>query len=245
MRDNSTSEMRNLKSKKLYLQVYDELCNYIQENNLNPGDKLPTEAEMTQMLGVSRNVLREAIKALEITGVITSKPGVGITICKTRSDLMLTSLLSQISAMSDDRAKSSIEEIRCVLEISFCRRAFDCITEEQLSILEKQVGIMKSKAKNIQKSNEVSVDTGFTQADALFHSTLYAETGNILLSAILSLFWSSDTYFKKKMFHASMEDTVYIHECILNALKSRDFDEFYDSMTRHFSNYKKILDNEQ
>lgn len=237
--------MKNLKSKKLYLQVHDELCNYIKENNLEPGDKLPTEAEMTQMLGVSRNVLREAIKALEITGVIASKPGVGITICKTQSDLMLSSLLSQINAMSDDRAKSNIEELRCVLEMSFCKRAFDCITSEQLSIMEKQVIIMQSKAKNVQKNNEVSVDTGFTQADALFHSTLYSGTNNILLSAILSLFWSSDTYFKKKMFHASMEDTVYTHKCILDALKARDFETFYDGMLRHFSNYKKILDNKR
>ncbi|MBE6911823.1 MAG: FadR family transcriptional regulator [Ruminococcaceae bacterium] len=243
MQDKTTSEMRNLKSKKLYLQVYDELCNYIQENNLDPGDKLPTEAEMTAMLGVSRNVLREAIKALEITGVITSKPGVGITICKTRSDLMLSSLLSQINAMSDDRAKSNIEELRCVLEISFCKRAFDTITPEQLSIMEKQVDIMQSKAKNIQKNDEISVDSGFTQADALFHSTLYSGANNILLSAILSLFWSSDTYFKKKMFHDSMEDTVLSHKCILNALKDRNFDEFYNSMLRHFSNYRGIVDN--
>ncbi len=60
--------MKNLKSRRLYLQVYDEIKSYIEKNHLLPGDKLPSEMKMCEMLGVSRNVLREAIKSLEITG---------------------------------------------------------------------------------------------------------------------------------------------------------------------------------
>ena len=234
--------MRNLKSKKLYLQVYDELCNYIRDNNLSPGDKMPTEAEMTTMLGVSRNVLREAIKSLEITGVVTSKPGVGITICKTQSDLMLTSLLSQINAMSDDKAKENIEELRCILEMSFCKKAFDCITEEQLSVMEKQVDIMREATEKAKTVGQINLDTSFVQADSLFHSALYAETGNILLGAILALFWSSETYFKRKIHHDSLEDTFLSHEKILKALKNRDFEEFHKAMLHHFSNFRSIVD---
>ena len=66
--------MKNLHAPKLYIQVYDEIKNYIYQNNLKPGDKLPTEMDMCRQLGVSRNVLREAIKALEITGVFTRRP---------------------------------------------------------------------------------------------------------------------------------------------------------------------------
>ena len=55
--------MKNLKSRKLYLQVYDEIKSYIEKNHLMPGDKLPSEMKMCEMLGVSRNVLREAIKS--------------------------------------------------------------------------------------------------------------------------------------------------------------------------------------
>ena len=73
-------KLQNLKSQKLYIRVYDEIRNYIYKNNLKAGDKLPTEMEMCEMLGVSRNVLREAIKSLEITGIVSSKPGVGIII---------------------------------------------------------------------------------------------------------------------------------------------------------------------
>ena len=50
--------MKNLKSRRLYLQVYDEIKSYIEKNHLLPGDKLPSEMKMCEMLGVSRNVLR-------------------------------------------------------------------------------------------------------------------------------------------------------------------------------------------
>lgn len=76
----TTSGLHNLKSEKLYIRVYDEIKEYIFRNNLQPGDKLPTEMELCESLGVSRNVLRESIKALEITGLVRSRPGVGIVI---------------------------------------------------------------------------------------------------------------------------------------------------------------------
>ncbi|WP_368273339.1 winged helix-turn-helix domain-containing protein, partial [Enterocloster bolteae] len=47
--------MKNLKSRRLYLQVYDEIKSYIEKNHLLPGDKLPSEMKMCEMLGVSRN----------------------------------------------------------------------------------------------------------------------------------------------------------------------------------------------
>ena len=155
---------------------------------------------------------------------------------------MLTSLLSQINAMSDDKAKENIEELRCILEMSFCKKAFDCITEEQLSVMEKQVDIMREATEKAKTVGQINLDTSFVQADSLFHSALYAETGNILLGAILALFWSSETYFKRKIHHDSLEDTFLSHEKILKALKKRDFEEFHKAMLHHFSNFRSIVD---
>ena len=63
-----SGEMKRLKSDKLYTRVYQEIRNYIVENDLTAGDKLPSEMEMCQTLGVSRNVVREALKSLQIMG---------------------------------------------------------------------------------------------------------------------------------------------------------------------------------
>ena len=57
------------KEKKLYIQAFREIRSYIIRNGLRPGDLLPTEHEMSEKLGVSRNVLREAIKSMELMGM--------------------------------------------------------------------------------------------------------------------------------------------------------------------------------
>ena len=94
--------MKNLKSRKLYLQVYDEIKDYILQNQMKAGDKLPTEMEMCEELGVSRNVLREAIKSLEITGIVSSKPGVGIIIQEFSTDFLFQSLFYNLTGDSED-----------------------------------------------------------------------------------------------------------------------------------------------
>jgi DNA-binding FadR family transcriptional regulator len=49
-------------------------------NGLKAGDLLPTEQAMSEMLGVSRNVLREAIKSMELMGMVSACPGKGTVI---------------------------------------------------------------------------------------------------------------------------------------------------------------------
>ena len=65
------------KEEKLYIQTFREIRSYIIRNNLKPGDLLPTEQEMSQMLGVSRNVIREAIKSMELMGMVQACAGRG------------------------------------------------------------------------------------------------------------------------------------------------------------------------
>ena len=55
---------------KLYIRTYREIRKYIVQNNLQPGDLLPTEQKLCETLGVSRNVLREAIKSMELIGMV-------------------------------------------------------------------------------------------------------------------------------------------------------------------------------
>ena len=63
--------MKNLKrDEKLYISAFQEIRSYIIRNDLKPGDLLPTEQAMCESLGVSRNVLREAIKSMELMGMV-------------------------------------------------------------------------------------------------------------------------------------------------------------------------------
>ena len=108
------------KRQKLYQYVYNEIKDYIIKNNLQPGDVLPSEMEMMRMFGVSRNVLREATKALEIMGVVSSRNGVGKIINQFDSGFISSCMFLNLLGSETAIVVQSMQ-VRQVLEIGFAR----------------------------------------------------------------------------------------------------------------------------
>ena len=228
------NELKNLKSKKLYLQVYDEIRKYIKDNDLQAGDKLPTEMEMCSSLGVSRNVLREAIKSLEITGIVNSKPGVGIVIREFNSDFFMSSLISHVDATNDKKIKDYVEELRHVLELGFDKKAFDTLSNVEIAVMAQQVQQMRVRGeKGFEEPQTLGID--FAKADALFHKTLFSRVDNVLLSSIIDFFWAYDKYYTQKMSPTFIGVTIEKHERIVQALEHHDYEEFHQAMIYHFT----------
>lgn len=225
--------MKNLKSRRLYLQVYDEIKNYIEKNHLMPGDKLPSEMKMCEMLGVSRNVLREAIKSLEITGAVRSTPGIGIVIQEFNTDFFLSNLIYSIT--DEDQLHKEIEELRRVLELGFAKDTFDHMTEKNISLLTEKAETMEQLFEQIKRSNSSVYGVKFAETDAAFHKILFQNVDNHLLKSIIEFFWACDRYYKVKTTHDNMELTVEKHWRICNGLKSGHYQDFYDAMQFHFN----------
>ena len=240
MEENSLTGMRNLKSHKLYLRVYDELRNYIVNAKLRPGDKLPTEMEMCDALGVSRNVLREAIKALEITGVVSSKPGVGIVIQAFNPDNLFKTLFYGLAIDGDSTLEQTLA-VRRVLELGFLSEAFHSIGEEDIPALKEQVDQMQRIAE--QNQGRKTADWfPFSQADAQFHMLLYKNTGNVYLQSIIKAVWNCDSYYLKTFPPQHIEKTIEKHRRILSALEEHREEDFYEAMRAHFdTEYKNYL----
>jgi len=235
------SSMKSLKNRKLYLQVYDELKNYIIQNQLKPGNKLPTEMEMSAVLGVSRNVLREAIKALEITGIVSSKPGVGIIIQEFNTDFLFQSLFYNLAGDSE-RVLSQTLKVRRILELGFMQEAFDTMTPEVIALLQEQVDVMDRAFREKQKKKNPTTMFGheFYAADAAFHIILFSKTDNDILNSIISAVWSCDRYHKQRIQRSYIQKSVEKHVNIIEALKEHDFQKFSDAMHYHFDVFYKI-----
>lgn len=235
---NTSPEMKNLKTKKLYLQVYDEIRRFIKDNHLQPGDKLPTELEMCDILGVSRNVLREAIKSLEITGVLNSKPGVGITIREFNSDFFMSALISHGANCSDKQIKEYVEEMRRVLELGFAQKAFDSLSRTELAIMDEQLKIMQARADqmyNEETEDSQSLGIEFAKADALFHRTMFSRVDNVLLASIIDFFWAYDKYYRQKVAPEYVNITIDKHIRIMDALHAHNYEQFYAALVYHFT----------
>ena len=72
--------MQTLRRPKVRDQVAGQIQQFIVEQKLGPGDRLPTETQLAETFGISRLSLREATKSLEFLGIVESKAGVGLTV---------------------------------------------------------------------------------------------------------------------------------------------------------------------
>lgn len=216
--------MKNLKKEKLYISVFDEIRKYIIREKLAVGDKLPTEAEMCDMMGISRNALRESIKALEIMGVIESAPSRGITLKAFNLDFVFQTIFYYLVA-DDEHLIHEIMEIRKVLEIGFIEKAYLSMTQERIDRLEAILLTMEEK---------LSKDILFYEEDRDFHMTLFEGIKNKTLESIFEAAWNVNHEFNLELKSMYQHQTLGNHREIYEALSNREFDRFKQLMIKHF-----------
>ncbi len=164
--------------KAIYKSVQEAIRDYILENELQPGAPLPSETQLTKLLGVSRNSIREAVKALQLIGLIESRRGSGIFVGAFSIDPLLDNL--PFSLMEDKQQFYDFLEIRRILETGMIGSAIETISSEQIEHLEQILGEMKTLA---QKGKR------FPNEDRLFHQTMYEHLQNQTFIKLLDIFW--------------------------------------------------------
>ncbi|MBP1990798.1 FadR/GntR family transcriptional regulator [Paenibacillus eucommiae] len=160
--------------------VTERIKSYILNNRLVAGDKLPSEKELIEQLGVSRTVVREALKILQMVGVIRIKSGEGIFV----DDPSLKSVVSHFSFQwrNDATKMNELLETRIVLELG----AIDMAIKHYSPALIEEMEIWNEKIR-VKKN-------GFDQEDLGFHRSLFQATGNsvyLQLSEILTDFFNA------------------------------------------------------
>ena len=162
------------KEEKLYIQAFREIRSYIIRNGLKPGDLLPTELEMSEKLGVSRNVLREAIKSMELMGMVAACPGRGTEVREFSLDFVFQNVLF-FNVGGEDKPVHEMFGIRRMLELSYMRQAFYALKEEDIIHLHDC----------LRRMHESRDELAFTQADRDFHTTLFRPLDNGVLNSLM------------------------------------------------------------
>ena len=179
---------------------------------LRSGEKLPTERQMVDELGVSRTALRETLSAFEANGMITSQQGSGRYV--RFPDIGLSILNSWLIVIKANPSMLlDFFEIRCILEIYSLPQAVERANVDQISELHKQVRAMLEKAKKGED---------FISEDREFHRILFASTGNILLEQLLNSFWDLFDVFIVERAHSDLENAALRHKRILDAFTRQD-----------------------
>ncbi len=220
--------MRNIKEEKLYIQTFREIRSYIIRNELRAGDSLPTEQNMCQMLGVSRNVLREAIKSMELMGMIQSCPGRGTVVKEFNLDFIFQNVLF----FTVGEEKKSIREmlmIRKSIELSYMRQAYLALSGEDIRYIRECLESIKSKWQQ---------RIFFHADDKNFHMALFRHLNNSVLTSLLDAIWAVDENFQPEEKTKHLDNTIAKHEAIVVALEQHDYDAFAKAMEAHFASGK-------
>ena len=111
-------------------KIVDNITNAIINGELNPGDKIPTEAELSESMGAGRNSVREAIKVLEAYGVVHIKRAEGTFVSQEYDSRMIYPVLYGIILQKD--STSQIVELRKVIDVGLLQLAVDKLRSKSL-----------------------------------------------------------------------------------------------------------------
>src|ERR1700712_4210446 len=136
--------LKRLERPLFFRIVQDSLKNYILENNLKPGDPLPAETELARQLGISRNSLREAAKALEAVGILETRQGSGLFVREFSFEPLLENM--SYGLLFDLRQLAELLQVRKILESGLINDAIQKMSEEQLMKLHDLLDKMRIKA---------------------------------------------------------------------------------------------------
>lgn len=213
-------------------QIQREVMQLILDRKLRAGAPLPTETELMSDLGVSRNSVREALKALQALDIVDIRHGYGTYVGQASLTPFVDGLTFRTLAQRDDAdgtgALAEILQVREVLEEGLIRRVAAVLTEEELDRLEAVVAAMEESGRSGRP---------FPELDREFHELLYSSLGNALVPQLLAAFW---TVFSRVAGVRGWTDdpapevTVRRHRDIVTALRARDVESAQRAMADHF-----------
>ncbi|WP_270215367.1 FadR/GntR family transcriptional regulator [Clostridium butyricum] len=221
------------KNSKVYEQVIEEIKNQIKTGKLKKGDKLPSERDMVELFSVSRTSVREAMRALEVIGLIERKQGAGNYI-KTNFDDSLFEPIS-VMFMLQKNSLDDIVELREILESYCIKLAVRNIYESEIETISEIMEEMY-QAKNEEENLAL---------DIKLHYLLIKASKNILLINIISVISQimdeSIKEFRKKILYEenNRAKLLSIHEKLVNAMKEHDTVKAVDAIEEHFKLIRK------
>ena len=201
-----------------------KMVNQLIRGTWGEGDKIPPERELCLKLGVGRASLREALKALEIMGMIETRLGDGTYVCK-RSDFFSRPLLWAIVSSSEADADELIQA-RTLIEVELAGLAAEHATVDQLQELTSLLDHMVKAKKNPQE---------FAQADINFHLAIGRAASNSILLNALHLIRNllQQWILGALAVEGVPEKACTQHRRILNAFKNQDGAAARREMRKH------------
>ncbi len=229
----STSAMfQNVGTKdNLVDRVVATIQNLILDGQLQPGMRLPPERDFADRLGVSRTVLREAVRILVTKGLLETRHGVGTVVRQVSSDQFLEPL--SLLLRSYDLSIDQLYEVRSILEVGIVRMAAANATADDMADLRRIVDGMENAVNEVAR---------FIALDDEFHLRLAVAAHNPLLELLAQTIGAimhevrMQVHKYTRIYNLAVPD----HHEILAALAAQDAGAAADAMQKHLDNARRF-----
>jgi GntR family transcriptional repressor for pyruvate dehydrogenase complex len=213
-----------------------EICRMIRDGNLRPGDNLPAERDLARMLQVSRASLREALRGLEIGGIIESRHGGG-TVVRRFSAFGTESPLAMIFEASHDLV-SDLWEVRRIVEPAFAERAAVRATEDGVDWLRQML------ERHREPYGRAGTGAVARRLDREFHGAVASLSGNEAAEQVIQLLNSlvHRGYHAQRSFILERRKRAYArHTAIYEAIRDGDPVRARKSMLDHLEEIEEYI----
>ncbi|MGW0536635.1 FadR/GntR family transcriptional regulator [Streptomyces sp. NPDC003032] len=218
--------------------IQERIKKLIIDSRLPSGASLPTEPELMERLGVSRNSVREALKALQAMGIVEIRHGFGTYVGPMSVAPMIEGLAFRTVAGHYRGEDSLLQllELREAVETGLIARLAGRVPETDLAELDALVDRMDAEAASAEGA--VRAET-----DRAFHAALYRGLGNSLLGEVLEAFWDAFHKVRTDLVDVPQDPRITCrqHREILAAVRSGDALRAERAIREHFGNIRTRL----
>jgi GntR family transcriptional regulator, transcriptional repressor for pyruvate dehydrogenase complex len=218
----------SIASGSLSEQLSERLIRMISEGDLKAGDKLPNERELADTAGISRTSVREALRELELRGLISRKPGRGTIVeAQTRPELQ-AGMLGMMEP--SQRMLREVMDLRAVIEPPMAERAALRASNGELAALLRPLDLAEHELRRENPSTPLLV-----RLDVEFHIGVAKLTHNPMLVRLLDVAneWMAPSRESTHQTTKRIEQSVAAHRRIYEAISRHQADDAREAMSGH------------
>ncbi len=216
-------------------RIYEEIARQIEKmiaEKMKAGDRLPPERQLADMFGVSRSSIRDAIRTLEMSGLVEARQGLGTVVREHSSDAVMNPLTQVL--VQKRKLVSELLDVRKMIEPPLAARAAVHATSDEVAemdnILRRQEEKMRGGELAIEEDND-------------FHYAIALAADNSVVLKVLDVLMDllRDTRERSLQVEGRPERSMAGHRDILEAIKRQDPVGAETAMRRHIESVEKIV----
>lgn len=220
-------------TKTLVDHVEERIIDYIKNNKLRPGDNLPNEMQLSETMGISRNVIREAMSRLRMLGIIQSRTKRGITVVEPPLFIGLEKVTNPY--LFSDATIRNIMEMRIALEVGIADFIYTRKTDEDIEDLRR-----------IVEKGSIYIDNNWPiELEKEFHMRIYKIVGNPFITQFQKIIhiifeYAKDNYeslIKPVNDRLKSDGKLVTHQDLFAVLKSGTSKEYQEAIKGHLYLY--------